>query len=100
MKRLNRNSMRNAKCDYCGEPPVAGSASYGLETLRNQVHFWCEHCEHDLTGFRAKPENALPEDIDFDDEEAVKRLSLQLHGIQRRQDEFMRRKVAERRGPA
>ncbi len=65
-----------------------------------EAHFWCEQCARDLSEFDARPENALPEDVDFEAPELAKKLTLQMEEIEKRRDEFMRRKVAQRKGTA
>jgi hypothetical protein len=49
-----------------------------------------------LVEFAQRPENAIPE-FPFDDEAAQKRVSQQMAERERRQEEFMKRKVLERR---
>jgi hypothetical protein len=93
-------SIRNAKCEYCGGQPVGGSTSWMSGAPEEEAHFWCERCQHDLLEFDSKPENALPEDIDFEDAALVKRLTFQIEDIEKCRDEFMRRRVAERKGTA
>ena len=92
--------VRNAKCDYCGGRPVGGSATWMSGALQEEAHWWCEQCARDLHEFDAKPENTLPEDVDFEDQELVKKLTLQMEEIEKRRDEFIRRKVSERKGTA
>jgi hypothetical protein len=49
-----------------------------------------------LVEFAQRPENAIPE-FPFDDEAAQKRVSQQMADRERRQEEFMRQRVSERR---
>ena len=88
-------SFPNAKCDYCGGRPVGG-----LRVLGDEAHFWCEECQRDLTEFYAQSVDALPEDIDSDDEELVRSLTLQVEAFESQKEDFMRRKVTERKGAA
>jgi hypothetical protein len=64
--------------------------------LGEQLFLWCERCRQDLVEFAERPENAIPE-FPFDDEVAQKRASQQLADRERRQGEFMKQKVLERR---
>src|SRR5882724_8237922 len=84
-------AMGNARCDYCGGPAILASSVFSDGVLSES--FRCEQCCEDLSEFYAKPENTLPENIDSEDKEVVKKLE----DIQRRADEFLRRKVAERK---
>ena len=92
--------VQSAKCDYCGGRPVGGSATWTSGALDEEAHWWCEQCARDLQEFDANPENALPEDVDFEDAAVLKRLTLRMQDIEKRRDEFMRRRVAERKGTA
>ena len=58
---------------------------------------WCEQCGKDLAKFLERPENASPRGFPSDDKAALERLSQQHAERERRQDEFMKRRVAERR---
>ena len=89
----SRGPTGNAKCDYCGGPADGGSSSSIDGKLSKQ--FWCEQCLTDWREFHRKPENWLPDDADFR-EEAVKRL---VEDICRREEEFMRHRVADRKAP-
>ena len=87
----------NWKCDYCGAPAIAVSTCYAIPGVMNEeTRRWCERCQLDLAEFAARPENSLPDDLDIDDEAAMERASQQLADRQRRQEEFMRRRVKER----
>lgn len=88
-------STPNAECDYCGGRPVGG-----LRMLGEEAHFWCEQCRHDLTEFYAQSEIELPEAIDSEDRELVKGITFQIEEIERRKEEFIRRRVSERKGAA
>jgi hypothetical protein len=88
----HRGAMGNARCDHCGGPAIWGSSTF-LDGVPTES-FRCEQCCEDLNEFYAQPENTFPENIDSADEEVVKKLE----DIERRADEFIRRKVAERKG--
>jgi len=91
-----RDIVRNGKCRFCGQPAVGGSGG-SLGAFIGAEHFlWCERCRRDLVEFAQRPENAIPE-FPFDDEAAQKRVSQQMAERERRQDEFIRQRVSERR---
>lgn len=88
-------SFPNAKCDYCGGRPVGG-----LRMLGGEAHFWCEQCQRDLNEYYAQSVDVLPEDIGFVDEELVRAVALQVESFESRKEDYMRRKVMERKGAA
>jgi hypothetical protein len=95
--------IRTGKCNYCGAPPDSGSVSSGVGGP-DVVHLCCEQCRKDLEGFFARPENQPEvEDDDVssmsDDEFSARmsRLSDQRKEREKRKDQFMRMKVAQRR---
>ena len=53
--------------------------------------------QRDLSEFAARPENKIPDDPDIDDDAAMEQMSQQLAERKRRQREFMRQKVSERK---
>jgi hypothetical protein len=85
--------MGDNKCVNCGGPAVSGSGMWSDGKLSEES--WCEQCLKDLCESAHEPGNSLPDDADFDDE-AVKRLD---EAINRREAEFMRHRVAERKAP-
>jgi hypothetical protein len=85
--------MGDAKCVYCAEPAVGGSSNWSEGKLSE--HYWCEQCLKDWSEFHREPGNSLPDDADFNDE-SVKRL---VEDIRRREAEFMRHRIAERKAP-
>ena len=91
-----RDVVRHGKCRFCGQPAVGGSGGSLGAFIGAEPFLWCEPCRRDLVEFAQQPENAIPE-WSFDDETAQERASQQLAERERRQDEFMRRKVSERR---
>lgn len=91
-----RDIVRNGKCKFCGQPAVGGSGG-SLEALIGREPFlWCEPCRRDLVEFWQRRENAMPE-WPFDDKAAQERVSKQMADRERRQEEFMRQRVSERR---
>lgn len=91
-----RDVIRKGKCRFCGQPAVGGSGGF-MPVLGEQFFIWCEQCRQDLVEFAQRPENALPKDFPFDDAAAQERVSQQLADRERRQEEFMKQKVLERR---
>jgi hypothetical protein len=90
-------SLDRGKCDYCGAPAVAISTCAIPGVMDEEVHGWCEQCQRDLSEFDARPENKLPDDFDIDDDAAMEQMSQQFAERERRQDDFMRQRVRERR---
>jgi hypothetical protein len=75
-----------AKCEYCAEPAVATIGWPG-------DYRWCELCQQDLKEF-AKIEVPKGMAIDTSKEGAVSRYRAEMN---RRQDDFMRQRVKERK---
>jgi hypothetical protein len=95
--RQSAQMLRNAKCKYCGAPAVGGSMSCGIPgVMDEQNEFWCGPCRRDLGEFASRPENALSQDFDVEDEARLDQISQQLAERTRRQEEFMRQRVIER----
>ena len=88
--------IRTGTCEYCGAPAKTGSFSFS-SVLMEESELWCQACGEDLAEFARRPENALPEDFPFDDEAAQQRLSEQMADRERREAEFMKQRVSERR---
>jgi len=89
--------IRTGKCQYCGAPAVGGSVSCGIPgVMEEQTNLWCERCRLDLVEFANRPENAIPDDFDFEDEAKLEQVSQQLAECKSRQQEFMRQRVTER----
>lgn len=88
----SRGAIGNARCDHCGGPAIVAGSIFSDGVLSES--FTCEQCCEDLSAFYARPENTLPENIDSGDKEVLKKVE----DIERRADEFLRRKVAERKG--
>jgi len=85
------------KCQYCGAPAVGGSISSGIPgVVEEQTDLWCERCRLDLVEFVSRPENAIPDDVDVEDETRLEQVSQQLVERKSRQDEFMCQRVKER----
>ena len=95
--RQSEQMLRNAECKYCGAPAVGRSMSCGIPgAIDEQNEFWCERCRLDLVEFASRPENAMPDDFDLEDEARLKEISQQREERTRRQEQFMRQKIRER----
>jgi hypothetical protein len=95
--RHSEQMIRNGKCKYCGAPAVGGSISCGSpEGMGEHSEFWCKACQLDLAEFDRRPENAIPDDFDVEDEARLEQISEQLAERTRRQEEFMRQRVKDR----
>ena len=94
-----REVVRNGKCRYCGAPAAGGSVGSSIPGVMDErPNLWCEPCRRDLVEFLKMPENAIAVvKWPFHDEAAQERISKQTAERERRQEEFMRRKVSERR---
>jgi hypothetical protein len=81
---------KQAKCEYCGAPAVALSIM-GMEDYR-----WCKECQQDLKDFAPIEVEVQFSKLDFNnlDEAAVSQYRAEM---QRRQDDFMRQRVKERK---
>jgi hypothetical protein len=77
------------KCEYCGKPAIA--------TLGWPGDFrWCRECQQDLKDFAAIEVEVQFRELDFNnlDEAAVSQYRAEM---QRRQDDFMQKRVKERK---
>ena len=90
-----REVVRKGTCKYCGDPSVAGCDTSNPFT-GDHLDLWCEACRQDLVVFGSSPENEIP-DFPFDDELAQDRVAHQMAERERRQVEFMRQRVLERK---
>jgi ribosomal protein L24E len=88
-------ALRTGRCEYCGAPAETGSGRFSLD---DGEHFdlLCKMCEEDLTEFDRQPDNAIP-DWQSGDETAKKQMLLQWTKLQRRREEFIRKRVLERK---
>jgi hypothetical protein len=94
----HRTSLDKVKCEYCGASAVSVSVCYAIPgVMDEEVHGRCEQCLRDLGEFAARPENKLPDDPDIDDDAAMEQMSQQLAERKRREREFMRQRVRERK---
>jgi len=84
--------LSGVKCEYCGRPAVGASSIYSGGKLTE--HGWCEQCHEDWTEFHSQPENSLPTDFNLEDEAT----RLRFEDLCRREAEFIRQRVAERKG--
>jgi hypothetical protein len=75
-----------AKCEYCDASAVA------LHFMGMVDHRWCAECQRDLREFAEQQEYKF--DFDTSDETVVSRFRAE---TQRRQDDFMRQRLKERK---
>ena len=85
-RKRRRYREHDHKCEYCDAPAVA-TAGYPGD------YRWCGECQRDLNEF-AKIEVPKGMLVDTSNKAAVSRYRA---AIQRRQDDFMRKRVKERR---
>ncbi|MDB6033497.1 MAG: hypothetical protein JWM16_3835 [Verrucomicrobiales bacterium] len=76
-----------AKCEYCRAPADATRDGFPRD------YRWCKACYRDLVVFAAG--ERLEVDFDLNDEAAVSKFHAE---TQRRQDDFMRQQIKERKG--
>ncbi len=87
----------SGRCKYCGAPAVAGSGGLSIPGVMGQPpDLWCEQCQLELAEFAKRPENAIPEDFDVENEGKLDEVSQHLADRTRRQEDFMRQRVKER----
>lgn len=98
-----RNVIRNGKCEYCGAPAVGGSVYNEPSTIPGEwaekTNLWCGACNRDLREFGKQPGNAVSP-WPFDDEAAQERVSREWAERDRRKEEFMKQRIAERKRKA
>ena len=70
-----------------------------MPVLGELSDFWCEQCCKDLTEFWKLPENATAFDTEypFDDQATQEKLAAEREAREKRQADFMKVKVLERR---
>lgn len=95
----NRSALPvKGKCSYCGAPAVAVSVCHAIPGFMDEeIERSCAQCQRDLWEFATKPENKISDELDVEDDEAMKREAHRLADTHRRQKEFMRQRVKERR---
>jgi hypothetical protein len=82
-------------CRYCGAPAVTGSLNCSL-SFAEESELWCASCFEDLIEF--SKQQRVQEDWDFDDDEQVKRFLERGEELRRAREEFMKERVARRKG--
>ena len=96
MQRADK-AIRAGHCKYCGAPAeTAWGGSSSITGENFHMNLVCMACFNDLAGFARRPENANP---DFTSEDENKREKILAHFADRekRQDEFIRQRVRERK---
>ena len=91
-----RQIIRTGKCRFCGQPAVGGSGGSLGALIGAEPFLWCDACRRDLVEFWQRPENKISE-LPFDNEAAQERFSKQFAESERRQEEFMKQRVMERK---
>jgi hypothetical protein len=100
MQRFNE-AMRTRHCRYCGAP-AENSSGGGSSVEGDHFKLQCKACHEDLADFAGKFENAI-QDVPPDyktamrDEESMKQRIRQLTDRMQQQEEFMKKRVLERR---
>jgi hypothetical protein len=99
--RRRQEIIQSGKCQYCGSPAKTGTywcvSADGVRT-KEEAKLECEECGLDLNEFHRRPENALSTgSFKFGGEEARERLLQQHAERKRREEEYIKQKVAERR---
>jgi hypothetical protein len=94
MQRFNE-AVRVGNCKYCGAP---AETAFGASSsfLGDNFNLVCNTCFNDLTEFVRRPENGIF-DFDHEDEVALKKVATQFADLQKRQDEFIKQRVSERK---
>jgi hypothetical protein len=94
MQRFN-TALQVGVCKYCSAP---AETSWGGSTsvLGDHFNLVCMTCFKDLTEFVRRPENANAH-FEPGDEEAVRKTVTQFTDMQKRQDEFMRQQILQRK---
>jgi hypothetical protein len=88
-------SVRVGHCKYCGAPAETGWGG-SSSILGENFNLVCMACFDDLAAFARRPENAIS-DFTPGDEVALRRAAEHLADMEKRQDEFIRRRVLERK---
>jgi hypothetical protein len=91
-----QEAFRAGRCKYCGAPAETASAS-SSSVEGDDFNFLCMACRKDLDEFESLPENAFPDFRSTTDDAARKRMLQGWTERQDRQEEFMKRKVSERK---
>lgn len=89
-------AVRTGQCKYCGAP---AELSYGASTsfvAGDHFNLVCKVCFEDLTEFARRPENAMP-DFEPEDKVAFQKVVAQFKDRQKREDEFIKQRVLERK---
>jgi hypothetical protein len=95
MQRFNE-AVRVGQCKYCGAPAETGFGGGFSLVVGDHFNLVCMACYGDLAEFARRPENAI---LHFEpgDEVALRKAATQLADREKRQDEFIRQRVLERK---
>ena len=93
-------AVRAGHCKYCGAPAETGSGRFS-SAIGEHFDLLCRACSEDLVEFGRRPENAIDIPADYEatlqDEKLIKQRLQKFKDRERRQEEFMRQRVSERR---
>ena len=90
-----KETIRNGKCKYCGQPATGGSGD--TDPLGKRFNLYCKQCSLDLAEFYQMPENDLPIDFSFDDPKKMKQRLQQHRELERRLKEFIKQRISKRK---
>ena len=94
MERVNE-AIRVGHCKYCGAPAETGSGGLSSDVCEH-FDLLCMTCSEDFAEFARRPENATPNVVPGD-KEALRKAAAQLADLVRQRDEFIRRRVLQRK---
>lgn len=94
MQRFER-AVQAGYCKYCGAPAETGAGGSFSATGEDHFNLVCRVCFDDLSEFARRPENASL--FTPGDEVAAPEMAAHLADFQRRQDEFIRQRVLQRK---
>jgi hypothetical protein len=95
MQRFN-DAVGAGRCKYCGAPAELSWGASFSPVLGDHFNLVCRTCFDDLTGFVRRPENAV-QDFTPGDEVEMRKAVSHLTDLMKRQDEYMRQRVLERK---
>jgi hypothetical protein len=91
-----QQEVRAGHCKYCGAPAELSWGASFSPVLGDHFNLVCKTCFDDLTGFVGLPENEVL-DVPPGDEAAMRKKVSHLADLLRRQDEYMKQRVLERK---
>ncbi|MDR3411342.1 MAG: hypothetical protein P4L87_10445 [Formivibrio sp.] len=91
-----QEAIRTGHCKYCGAPAELSWGGSFSPIFGDHFNLVCKTCFDDLTGFVRLPENDVL-DVPPGDEAAMRNKVSLLPNLMKRQDEYMRQRVSERK---